>query len=154
MYTKIYNDCFPLKKVTRKQRRFKKPWLTKALLKSIKTKNKLYKKYLQVPTVDNSSLYKTYKNKLNHDYTLRLAKRWYYEKKLEEYAKSNTHATWKILNKVLNRKKSRPQLNTIFKSDGQEISDPVEVANRFCSYFSSIGPNLAKKICTASSLFT
>ena len=42
--------------------------------------------------------------------------------------------------------KSRPQLNTIFKSDGQEISDPVEVANRFCSYFSSIGPNLAKKI--------
>ena len=24
MYTKIYNDCFPLKKATRKQRRFKK----------------------------------------------------------------------------------------------------------------------------------
>ena len=143
MYTKIYNDCFPLKKVTRKQRRFKKPWLTKALLKSIKTKNKLYKKYLQVPTVDNCSLYKRYKNKLNH--TLRLAKRRYYEKKLED-AKSNTHATWKILNEVLNRKKPRPQLNTIFKSDGQEISDPVEVANRFCSYFSSIGPNLAKKI--------
>ena len=34
MYTKIYNDCFPLKKATRKQRRFKKPWLkTKALLR-------------------------------------------------------------------------------------------------------------------------
>ena len=31
------------------------------------------------------------------------------------------------------------------KSDGQEISDLVEV-NRFCSYFSSIGPILAKKI--------
>ena len=74
-----------------------------------------------------------------------MAKRRYYEKKLED-AKSNTHATWKILNEVLNRKKPRPQLNTIFKSDGQEISDPVEVANRFCSYFSSIGPNLAKKI--------
>ena len=84
-----------MKKATRKQRCFKKRWLTKALLKSIKTKNKLYKKYLQVPTVDNSSLYKTYKNKLNH--TLCLAKRWYYEKKLED-AKSNTHATWKILN--------------------------------------------------------
>ena len=25
MYTKIYNDCFPLKKASRKQRRFKKP---------------------------------------------------------------------------------------------------------------------------------
>ena len=72
---------------------------------------------------------------------MRLGRRRYYEKKLEN-AKSNTHATWKILNKVLNRKKSRPQLNTIFKSaEGQEISDPVGVANRFCSYFSSIGHN-------------
>ena len=96
MCTKIYNYCFPLKKATRKQRRFKKWWLTKALLKSIKTKNKLYKKYLQVPKVDNSSLYKRYKNKLNH--TLRLAKHRYYEKKLED-AKSNTHAIWKFLNK-------------------------------------------------------
>ena len=99
MYTKIYNDCFPLKKASRKQRHFKKPWLTKALLKSIETKNKLYKKYLQVPTVDNSLLYKGYKNKLNH--TLHLAKCRYYEKKLED-AKSNTHAIWKILNEVLN----------------------------------------------------
>ena len=43
MYTKIYNDWFPLKKANRKQRRFNKPWLTKALLKSIKRKNKLCK---------------------------------------------------------------------------------------------------------------
>ena len=35
--------------------------------------------------------------------TLRLAKRLYYEKKLQD-VKSNTHATWKILNEVLNRK--------------------------------------------------
>ena len=101
------------------------------LLKPIKTKNKLYKKHLQVPTVDNASLYKRYKNKLND--TLRLAKRRYYEKKLED-AKSNTHANWKILNEVLSRKKTRPQLNTIFKSDGKEISDPVEVANRFARF--------------------
>ena len=78
------------------------------LLKSIKTKNKLYKKHLQVPTVDNASLYKRYKNKLND--TLRLAKRRYYEKKLED-AKSNTHASsWKFLNKVLNRKKAKASI--------------------------------------------
>ena len=63
---------------------------------------------------------------------MRLAKRRYYEKELED-AKSNTHAIWKSLNKALNRKKPRPQLNTIFKSDGQEISDPVKVANRFAA---------------------
>ena len=143
LYSGIYNGCFPLKRVTRKQRRLKKPWLTKALLKSIKRKNDLYKKYLRVPSMVNASLYKTYKNKLNH--TLRLAKRLYYEKKLQD-VKSNIHATWKILNEVLNRKKSKPQVNTVFRSDNLEISDPIEVANRFSSYFSSIGPNLARKI--------
>ena len=138
-----YNDCFPLKRVTRKQRRFKKPWLTKQLLKSIKRKNNLYKKYIRVPSMVNASLYKTYKNKLNH--TLRLAKRLYYEKKLQD-VKSNTQATWKILNEIINIKKSKPQVNTVFRSDNLEISDPIEVANRFSCYFSSIGPNLARKI--------
>ena len=59
------------------------------------------KKYLRVPSMVNASLYKTYKNKLNH--TLRLAKRLYYEKKLQD-VKSNIHATWKILNEVLTEK--------------------------------------------------
>ena len=122
MYTKIYNDCFPLKKATRKQRRFKKTWLTKALLKSIKIKNQLCQKYLQVSTVDGVSLYKRYKNELNH--TLCLAKRRNYDK------------NWKKIAKVS---------NTISKSDNQEISVLVEVANKFCSYFCSIGPNLPKK---------
>ena len=34
----------------------------------------------------------------------------------------------------------------MFRSEHLEISDPVEVANRFCNYFSSIGPNLSKVI--------
>ena len=34
----------------------------------------------------------------------------------------------------------------MFRSEDLEISDPLEVANRFCNYFSSIGPNLAKAI--------
>ena len=140
---KIYNDCFPVRKLIPKKRSIKKPWLTKALLKSIKRKNKLYKQFLHKPTQNNNLLYKSFKNKLNH--ILRSARRLYYEKKLE-YAKANTHATWKILNDILNRKKSKPKVNSIFTSDGQEISDPVIIANKFCKYFSSIGPNLAKEI--------
>ena len=76
---------------------------------------------------------------------MRSARRLYYEKKLE-YAKSNTYATWKILNDILNRKKLKPKVNSIFTSDGQDISDPVIIANKFCKYFSSIGPNLAREI--------
>ena len=130
MNTKFYNNCFPLKKTTRKQRCFKKPWLTKALLKSIKIKNKLYQNYLQVSTVDGVSLYKRYKNKLYH--TLRLAKRRYYEKNWKMQNQIDVQPG-KLFNKVLNRKKPRSLFNSTFKSDNQEISVLVEVANRFTS---------------------
>ena len=60
-------------------------------------------------------------------------------------------ATWRLLNEVLNCKKLRPKPNSVFKVRDQEISDPKEIANRFCHYFSNIGPNLAKWIQSATS---
>ena len=35
---------------------------------------------------------------------------------------------------------------TSFKVDDREISDPVQIANHFCEYFSNIVPNLVKSI--------
>ena len=55
--------------------------------------------------MDRQSIYKSYKNKLNH--SLRTAKRLYYEKKLNN-VQSNTRATWKVLNEILNRRKEIP----------------------------------------------
>ena len=111
-------------------------------------KNKIYKLYLSNPSPQKELIYKTYKNKLNH--SLRIAKRLYYDKKLNE-SKSDMRATWRLLNEVLNNKKLRPKPNSLFKVDDQEISDPMEIANRFCYYFSNIGPNLAKPIQSATS---
>ena len=34
----------------------------------------------------------------------------------------------------------------MFKINDQEISDPSVIADKFCIYFSNIGPNLADKI--------
>ena len=58
-----------------------KPWLSKGLLKSIRTKNKLYKQYLTNRSPHYEIRYKNYNNKLNH--SLRIAKRTYYEKKVD-----------------------------------------------------------------------
>ena len=98
--------------------------------------------------MDRQSIYKSYKNKLNH--SLRIAKRLYYEKKLNN-AKSNTRDTWKLLNEILNRKKRKGKICSTFKADDREITDPVEISNKFCSYFSNIGPNLARNIQSSSS---
>lgn len=112
---------------------------SQGLLKSVKQENKLYKQYLSNPSLWNEANYKAYKNKLNH--SLRIVKRLYFDKKLSE-SKSNIRATWRLFNS----KKLRPKPNSVFKVDDQDVSDPMKIANRFCYYFSNIGPNLAKRI--------
>ena len=101
-YTDIYNKCFPLKKVKIKNSGLTKPWISKALLKSIKKKNILYRPLLSNPTSMCEISYKNYKNKLSS--TLRATKRNYFEKKFEE-CKSNMKSTWRLLNEVINKGK-------------------------------------------------
>ena len=82
--------------------------------------------------LENKNVSKKYKNKLIH--SLRNAKRCYYEKKLEQ-SKSNMKSTWNILNEVLNRKKRIDKLPSAFTIDNKDISNPMEIATRFCDYF-------------------
>ena len=91
--------------------------------------------YLSNPSNHSEVHYKRYKNKLIH--SLRVAKRLYYDKKLEE-SKSNVKATWRLLNEVINRTKAKFKLNSTFKIDGQENCDPMVTANKFCQYFTNI----------------
>ena len=62
-YMHIYNTSFPVKRI--KAARFNKPWLSSGILKSIRKKNKLYKKFLSFPTPSNEDRYKKYKNRTN-----------------------------------------------------------------------------------------
>ena len=62
------------------------------------------------------------------------------EKKLNN-VQSNTRATWKVENEILNRSKRNSNRRSTFKADDREITDPVKIANKFCSHFSRIGPN-------------
>ena len=54
----------------------------------------------------------------------------------------------KVLNEILNRSKRNSNRCSTFKA---EITDPVEFANKFCSCFSSIGPNFARGIQSSAS---
>ena len=103
----------------------------------------LYQSFLNNPNSSSQNAYKSYRNKLTH--SLRVAKRLYYEKQIEKL-KSNVKATWKVLNEILNTNKGKRGLPSIFSADSREISNPEEIANFFCKYFTNIGPNLASKI--------
>ena len=86
-YHRHFDDCFPLKTIRRNPSgKPKSPWITKGLLASVRKKNKLYKKYLAIPTPACGSHYNRYKNELNH--LIRIAKKHYYDKNFE-FAKSD-----------------------------------------------------------------
>jgi hypothetical protein len=55
--------------------------------------------------------------------------------------------TWQTINKVLNRNKTRKILPSFLqKNSNRNITDPIDIANKFNEYFVKIGPQLAKKI--------
>ena len=126
------------------------PWLTPGLLKSIRKKNRLYKQLIKSNDKSCELQCKAYKNKLNH--LIRSAKRPYNDNKFGS-AKQDLRLTWKLLNEVINKCKSTPSLLSSFKSEGRSITDPMEVADRFCKYFTNIGPNLASAIPTVNTSF-
>ena len=81
--------------------RLSKPWLSKGLLESIRTKNKLYRQYL----TNQSSHYElvikiTKTNRITHKELLNV-----YEKKIDA-SKSNAKATWRVLNEIIKTKES------------------------------------------------
>ena len=55
--------------------------------------------------------------------------------------------TWKLINEIINKKRSRSELPDSFKEDEDTIiSHPEQIADKFNEYFVNVGPNLAEKI--------
>ena len=88
---------------------------------------------------ENCSKYTIYRNKLTS--IIRLSRNLYYSNKIDMNKTSN-HSIWQIVKDMIGSKNNTPK--SFFK-DGQEINNPVKIANMFNSYFNDIGPNLASK---------
>ena len=76
---------------------------------------------------------------------LKVSKRNYYDYRLN-LARGNLKVTWKILYEIINKKRSKTKNPSSFIYNDKEINDPVKIANKFCEFFTNIGPNLAGKI--------
>ncbi len=143
--THIYDCCFPVRRLNIKSgsnRIPRKPWITSAILTSIRRKNKLYHKFKSSPTNHNKLLYVNYRNKLTN--LIRVSKKNYFSNLLDDH-KNNLKQTWKILNGLLgrDRKKSFPDC---FNINGTVTSDSKIIANGFNHFFINIGPRLSNNI--------
>jgi hypothetical protein len=140
----LIDECIPLRKCKADRRKEPMlPWITNGLLKSINTKNSLYRLYKKSPTDDHFCKYKKYRNKLHN--LIRKAKRQFYYSKFQK-SKNNMKLTWSTINNVLGRSKCN-RTQTQFKiENGDTVTDPHQISNDFNEYFVNIGPKLADEI--------
>jgi len=140
----LYDECIPLKQCTNKSKVTpRSPWISKGLLNSINTKNKLYKHYLRSPTDSNHQKFKTFRNKLHS--LIRKSKRNYYYTKFEN-VKNNIRQTWKAINHVIGRGQQTRLTDQYKRKSGTIITDPTIIANEFNDFFVNVGPTLASQI--------
>ena len=146
IFSSTYNKHCPLRPRTRReQKRFHSPWITRGMLCSINTRQKLYRTVIKNPNALNWSKFRYYRNKLTH--IINNSKRHYFKKQILNN-KSNPAKTWKTLNNIINFRKNRNSSNTIKIQDNTKsiIKDPKKVSNLMNNYFTKIGSELANNI--------
>lgn len=144
VFQNIYDECFPYIYISNSKRRKKRhPWITTGILQSIKRKNKLYRKMLKNPNMDNSDKFRTYRNKLTH--IIRISKTRYYSDKFNSCS-GNSKRTWAIINDVLHNRKSKSSIPDTMKVGNGKTNDPKQITNAFNDFFINVGPTLASDI--------
>ncbi|XP_065665725.1 uncharacterized protein LOC136087146 [Hydra vulgaris] len=103
-FENILNIHAPLKPLTKRQIKSKsKPWITQGILKSIKIKDKLYRKFLNHSSTiikeRTFNLFKAYRNKISN--LLKISKKNFYS----NFFQNNLHNmknTWKGIREIIN----------------------------------------------------
>jgi hypothetical protein len=148
IYTDHMNNTMPLKTCRFNKYKHKAhPWITKGLLKSLYTKDKLYSKYIKCRNPDlrqeRENDFKNYRNL--HNKLIRIAKSMYWHNTFD-LARNDIKLTWKNINTILGRNNKKTHFPEVFKYNNSDFKSPHEIADGFNSFFTNIGPNLASKI--------
>ena len=116
------------------------PWMTAGLRQSIKTKNKLYKKFVRKP-ITYGDAYRMYRNNLTK--LIRTAKNVHHQNQFKN-VQGNTKKTWKTINSILG--KSKNSQNIALKINSQLTTDPQTISDHFNEYFSNIATEVTNNL--------
>ena len=143
MFHSLYDKCFPEIVIKQDSKcKFKKPWLTRGLFRSIQKKQRLYKSYLKVPSESHKKKYVQYKNKLTK--LLLTAKKDYYTT-IFITVKGNSKKMWNKINDVIGKRKNTKLPSTMYHGN-IKLDTKKKIVEEFNTYFLSIGKNIASKI--------
>ena len=108
IFTSTVNKHVPIQNVSRKEFKLStKPWITPAILKSIKRKQYLYYHNFIKGNEEQKRYYKSYSNTLTH--LKELSKKLYFKNKITNI-QGNIKETWKIINQIVKIRSKGPLL--------------------------------------------
>jgi site-specific DNA-adenine methylase len=136
-----------IKKRFNKYHHKKEPWITKGLLSSIRTRDRMHSKLRKIQNESTREIavlsYKKYKNILNK--LIKESKRGYWETTFDK-CKNDTKATWKQINEVLNRSRKTSDLPDLFHHNNTTFCTPHEISNGFNGFYTNLGPSLSSSL--------
>ena len=140
----LYSTCLSKVATKVKRSRVNNPWITPAIINSIKTKHKLYKKWRKTVTPTNKSgnetLYETYsKYRKTLKYAIKMAKRAFHHKKFNNAA-GDMKNTWQLINDLRGKHKEKPKPSFIINSE--LVKNRRIIANEFNAYFTDLATKL------------
>ena len=137
----VTNKHAPLRKLSRKKMKLKsKPWITKDLLKSISTKNKLLQQCYKQNNTFLVAKYKSYLNKLTK--MKEIAKRNYHQNELATH-RGDMAKQWKIISEIICHKQANnEEISMLTDHHKCNITDKVTIVNLFNEFFTNVGTSL------------
>ena len=100
IFSSLYDEYFPKKKIKLKAQKYNNPWITKGIKKSSKRKQKLHEKFLKNRNETSEKLFKSYKSLFES--VKRKSKRIYYSSKILEF-KNNAKKTWGVMKELIGK---------------------------------------------------
>jgi len=139
-----FQNSFKLTKLSRKRSKDKR-WITSALKKSSKVKNKLYRRWMFTRSIADEVAYKKYRATFRK--AAAEAENLYYRDMFNTKINS-IKKLWENLNTVCSFKKNRTTKNSIsqLRCGTKTVSTPQEISTEFNNYFSTVGNVLMEEL--------
>ena len=134
----LIDTCTPTKLIKIIPKKSHKPWITQGILKSVTTKNKLYKKFCRAKTpvikAQRFSEFKKYKNKLTK--VMRDSKTYYLRNFFSEN-RDNLQKVWQGIRDIIGSKKTS-LLPKVLIHDKKQHKNDENIANIFNNFYGTI----------------
>ena len=137
-----YDICCPIKSRAVSPKFFKKPWISRKILKNIKKRQNYFTLYKQRKLSKEN--YSRFRNFVNNQ--IRTSKKEYYAKLFENY-KNDTKSTWRAINKILNPTKSKKPVSIkklLYKNE--TLTNNLDITNAFNDFFCNVGKEISESL--------